>query len=36
VSRRVIVVDDHAPTRKTIRAMLESDKEHPVSVVEAA
>lgn len=35
MARRILVVDDHAPTRKTIRAMLEADKEHPVAVVEA-
>jgi CheY-like chemotaxis protein len=35
MARRILIVDDHAPTRKTIRAMLEADKEHPVTVVEA-
>jgi CheY-like chemotaxis protein len=35
MGRRILVVDDHAPTRKTIRAMLEADKENPVTVVEA-
>jgi CheY-like chemotaxis protein len=35
MSRRILVVDDHAPTRKTIRAMLEADKENPATVIEA-
>lgn len=34
--KRVLVVDDHAPTRSTIRALLETDKNHPFEVVEAA
>jgi CheY-like chemotaxis protein len=36
VAKRVLVVDDHAPTRGTIRALLESDKNQQFEVVEAA
>jgi CheY-like chemotaxis protein len=36
VAKRVLVVDDHAPTRSTIRALLETDKNHPFEIVEAA
>jgi len=35
MERRILIVDDHAPTRKTIRAMLEADKENPATIVEA-
>ncbi|HET8645833.1 MAG TPA: response regulator [Vicinamibacteria bacterium] len=33
--KRVLVVDDHAPTRSTIRTVLESDKNFQFEVVEA-
>ena len=36
MAKRVLVVDDHAPTRSTIRALLETDKAHVFEVVEAA
>jgi len=36
MSRNILVVDDHAPTRKTMRAMLEADKDAKAVVVEAA
>jgi len=36
VSKRVLVVDDHAPTRTTIRTLLEADKNTAFEVVEAA
>jgi CheY-like chemotaxis protein len=35
-SKRVLLVDDHAPTRVLIRALLESEKAMQFSVVEAA
>ena len=34
--KRVLVVDDHAPTRTTIRTLLEADKNTAFEVVEAA
>lgn len=34
--KRVLVVDDHGPTRSTIRTLLETDKNHPFEVAEAA
>ena len=34
--KRVLVVDDHAATRATVRALLESDKNQEFEVVEAA
>ena len=36
MAKRVLVVDDHAPTRSTIRTLLEADKNHAFEVVEAA
>jgi CheY-like chemotaxis protein len=36
VPQRVLVVDDHGPTRATIRTLLETDKRDPFEVVEAA
>jgi CheY-like chemotaxis protein len=36
MAKRVLVVDDHAPTRSTIRTLLESDKNLDFEVVEAA
>jgi CheY-like chemotaxis protein len=36
VAKRVLVVDDHAPTRTTIRTLLEADKNIAFEVVEAA
>jgi len=36
VPKRVLVVDDHAPTRTTIRTLLEADKNTAFEVVEAA
>lgn len=36
MAKRILVVDDHAPTRTTIRTLLETDKNHPFEVVEAA
>jgi len=35
VAKRVLVVDDHAATRSTIRTLLESDKNHKFEVIEA-
>jgi len=35
MTKRVLVVDDHAPTRSTIRALLESDKTQEFQVTEA-
>jgi CheY-like chemotaxis protein len=35
VNKRVLVVDDHAATRATIRTLLESDKNHKFEVIEA-
>lgn len=35
MSRNILVVDDHAPTRKTMRAMLEAEKDAAVVVAEA-
>ena len=35
MAKRVLVVDDHAPTRSTIRALLEADKGQEFKVVEA-
>ena len=34
--KRVLIVDDHAPTRSTIRTLLEADKNTAFEVVEAA
>ena len=34
--KRVLVVDDHAPTRLLIRSILEAEKDAPCVVVEAA
>jgi CheY-like chemotaxis protein len=36
MAKRVLVVDDHAPTRLTVRTLLESDKNHKFEVSEAA
>ena len=36
MAKRVLVVDDHAATRSTIRTLLESDKNHSFEVTEAA
>ena len=36
VTKRVLVVDDHAATRASIRALLEADKNQKFDVVEAA
>jgi CheY-like chemotaxis protein len=36
MSKRVLVVDDHAPTRALIRAVLERERSEKVDVVEAA
>jgi two-component system response regulator ResD len=36
MAKRVLVVDDHAPTRSTVRTLLESDKNTKFDVVEAA
>ena len=36
MAKRVLVVDDHAPTRATIRTLLEADKNTAFEVVEAA
>jgi DNA-binding response OmpR family regulator len=36
MSKRVLVCDDHAPTRGLIRAMLEGDKAEKFEVVDAA
>lgn len=36
MAKRVLVVDDHAPTRTTVRTLLESDKNQKFDVVEAA
>lgn len=36
MAKRVLVVDDHAPTRSTIRTLLESDKNQDFEVMEAA
>jgi CheY-like chemotaxis protein len=35
MAKRVLIVDDHAPTRSTIRTLLESDKNTKFDVVEA-
>jgi len=36
MSKRVLVVDDHAPTRALIRAVLERERSDKIEVVEAA
>lgn len=36
MAKRVLIVDDHAPTRTTIRTLLEADKNTSFEVVEAA
>jgi CheY-like chemotaxis protein len=36
MSKRVLVVDDHAPTRTLIRSVLEAEKSERYTVVEAA
>ncbi len=36
MAKRILVVDDHAPTRALIRAILEADKKGLYAVVEAA
>jgi DNA-binding response OmpR family regulator len=36
MAKRVLVVDDHAPTRTTVRTMLEADKNQQFDVLEAA
>jgi DNA-binding response OmpR family regulator len=36
MAKRVLVVDDHAPTRSLIRSVLEAEKPDPFQVVEAA
>jgi DNA-binding response OmpR family regulator len=33
--KRVLVVDDHPPTRAVIRSILESDRSEPLGVIEA-
>ena len=36
MSKRVLVVDDHAPTRVLIRAVLEREKNEKIEIIEAA
>jgi two-component system OmpR family response regulator len=36
MSKRVLVVDDHAPTRSLIRSILEAEKNEKFEIVEAA
>jgi CheY-like chemotaxis protein len=36
MSKRILIVDDHAPTRGVIRAILESDKAAAFEILEAA
>ncbi len=36
MAKRVLIVDDHAPTRALIRAILEAEKAEPFTVAEAA
>jgi CheY-like chemotaxis protein len=35
MTKRVLVVDDHAPTRLLVRSILETERERPYEVVEA-